>query len=635
MRIFSLILLLLCSGLFGCVEYAAVPPMMSKADFTVDSLGKWKNYGAVYEYDETRIVANFDTAAKQFESDVVFNKAIRILDKTGVKYGTIELRHPEDGTVSAFDVKLFDAQGRQQHLDLESMKEQYIETEKIVVPRVQPGSRIVMQISFHSTEALSHYDHSYTRNIPVLKSRFTFLSGYELDYSCKSYKLTSEALAVSKNSVRGILVEQGNIRPFRDLFEQRLEFLEDSVDFQDLPRTSVHLTRFSFPGYHWLAPDWQKIAESYRQFYHSTALLGAEEKLKQTARMEVRNLFDDFKQADNILQYVQENITLQNARYGNFRVDVDRVLERKTGTPTEISVVYEEMLKSLNIETKQYITRFPKYGGFDPEQPSWTQLHIPLIAAVIDGREYIAFPFREGFKLGEYPSELAGSFALNLATGLPERLPDPVTTKGGAHSLAELSLSGKEVNLWEYTLSDQYAARLQAYFNHYSGYDLERASMEILKKYSDQHTLHDVSLEPIRRGEDVTLNMKYANKHLEIQGEDGKVVMLQPFFRKYFTDAIDSDGLARFNNDMELHFEEEVHITDIPDGNTELLFSCDELDNMLFKTECLSERVGEDFVVSRRLIVKKANLSQEEMLLLKPEIHRLNKVSESKLIYRN
>jgi|GEM_PF-5731400 len=635
MRRIVLPLLLLCISLSGCVEYATVPSFMGNADFSDNAVGKWKNYGAVYEYDETKIIANFDTMSKQFESDVVFNQAIRVIDKTGVQYGTIELDHPRDGTLSAFDVRHVDSRGRQQHLDLEAMKEQYLETEKIVVPRVQSGSTIFVRVSFHSTEPLSHYDHTYTKKIPVLKSRFIFLSGFELDYDCRSYKTTVDAVAVSQNGYRGLMVEQKDVRPLRDLYEQRMEFLEDRLDYQDLPRTSVHLTKFSFPGYHWQAPGWSKIAESYRQHYHSTALLGNEDQLKKIAWDEAKYLFDDYKRADKILQYIQENISLQNSRDGSFRVDVDQVLEEKVGTPTEISVVYEEMLKSLGLKTNQYITRFPRYGGFDPEQPSWIQLQIPLIAVVIGDREYVAFPFREGFKLGEYPSELAGLYALNLGTGLPEHLPDPVNTTGGTHSLIELSLSDAVIHPWEYTLTEQYASRSQAYFSHSSSYDLKRISKRILQEYSDQHMLRDVILEPIERGDNVVLKMKYSNSNLTVHGDEGKIVTLQPFFRKYFTDNVATDQDAQFTNDMELHFEEEVHITDVPDGTTELIFNCEKLDNTLFRTECLNQRVGSDYVVSRRLVVKKAHLSQAEMLELQPEIHRLNRVSESKLIYRN
>lgn len=625
------VLFLILFILTGCVERTPLQPLMSIGPGGGVDASDWEEYGAVYLYDELRITTDFGREDRRFSTWYTVNQAIRILNQAGMKYGTVDVKR-YDGSLKEFEIVLRQNDGSELRVDTPELKEQYLDTGKVVVPRVEPGSEIVLKLSFHDNEPMVHHDHVVVRNIPVLKSRFTFLSSADMKYKRKSYSIADPFQEAASGSLRGFTVDTENVRPIRDQEDHKFDFLLDWLDFSNLQRTMVQLESFWIPGYHYKAQDWEKISENFIRYYHSPSIFSAMGRLEKITNDVTKWKSNDFAKADAILQYVQDNITIRK-KHGASRVDIGSVLRNKAGTTIEISVLLSEMFKLAELQTRQYVTRFPEQGGFDPEIPSWYQLYLPLISVNTGDQELIAFPYRRWFKLGEYPPQLDGLHALELGSGKTAPLPPSVFEEASLQSLVELSLTAPDDNehSWEYMLGSHFEPSYRSYFDGSSSYHDERIGKKILAKYDDQHRLEDIDVEPIRRGDQVTMNFTFKNDNLSVDHGTGKALSLKPFFRKYFTAFMDSSD-TRFKNDLQMMIEEEVDLQDM-DKNTQVSFTCENLDNVLFRSECSREEFTSGMTVGRKLTIKEVELSYEDFKGLLPDIRKLNRIGESYVNY--
>ena len=527
-----LIVLVSLLALAGCVERTPLPPYLGLDTMSDIDEEKWLDYGAVYLYDELRITADFGQSDRRFLTRYTVNQAVKILDRSGVKHGTIDLiQFP--GDLKEFEVVHHDASGRAQQLDMEALKDQYLDTSKVVIPRVQPGSVISLKYSFADKEPMMHYDHVIAKDLPVLQSAFYFLSSHDMRYNVKSYGFKEIAEEVRTGRMKGYKVSKRDIKPLVADNEQNYSFLADWQDFTDLPRTNVQMETFWISEYHYKAPDWEKIADDFRRYYHSPSIFSARGKIeKQTAKLVTRKA-SEHEKARAILGYVQNNIALQRHNEGAAsRVDIGEVLEKKTATMLEMSVLLSEMFKTAGLEVRQYITRPPSSGGFDGSIPSWSQLVFPLVSVVTESSELIAYPYQQLYRIGEYPPELEGLSALDLDKGEVVPLPPSIHRDGQLRSSVEISLNSPDDEYtWQYALGNHYAALYRGYLNSLSDYSLERFGMKILESYGDQNTLNDISSKKWSSGE-VIMNMTVHNENLDVSHKDGRAISLQPFFSK-------------------------------------------------------------------------------------------------------
>lgn len=619
--------------LSGCVEKNPLPALIGKDVVEIDT-SAWEQYGAVYLYDELRLTMDFSLGNGGFSTIYTVNQAIRILDKSGVKHGT--LKAPKfDGELTQFDIRHVDAKGRNLPLDIETIREQFLDTGKIVFPRVQPGSELFVNMSFHSQDPVSYIDHVYTRELPVAKGRFSFLHSNSFNYKTKSYHIDAQPKEVSDHFRNGIMIDLKGIEPFVDLHEKPHEFLADRLDFTDLVRTHIELEHFWSTRSTYTAPNWKKLAEEFIDRFHSTSFFSTSSELKKTTEWLVRHDSSDFDKADTVLQYVQDNFSIvHNGKAST--VNLGNVLKAKSGNTIEISVLLSEMFKILGLETRTYVTRSSTAGGFDPELPSWSQLHTPIISVVIEGNEMIAFPFLQWYRLGECPPEIDGSFALDLQNGKTVKLPQSIHNRGLLRSTVEISLDdpNKEKHIWRYRLADHFGARLRAGLKRASQYDLIRLGKNILHKYSDRHKLERIQKDRINRNLDLNMDITFTNETLAVEHQEGNVMLLKPFFRRYFTRMAETKA-EQFSNDLEIVFEEEVYLMDFTSNKARLTYTCEPLDNVLFKNECVKEEYAHDAIVSRTLTVKKTQLSRDELKQILPDIRKLNSIGESYVTYSN
>lgn len=338
----------------------------------------------------------------------------------------------------------------------------------------------------------------------------------------------------------------------------------------------------------------------------------------------------DFDKADAILKYVQNNYSLEKGKRIDSAVNIDKVWQAKSGHAIDLSVLLTEMLNSVGLETRHYVTRVPSAGGFDPEMQDWGQLHTPLVSVIIEGREYVAFPFWPAMRLGEYPFNYEGLYALSLEQGKPVKLPPSVHDKAHIGSTVELSLDSPNSgeHIWRYRMADHFGAIFRGVFKEASQYDLKKFGNIILDNYSEQHSLKKIDRDYINRHTNIGIDIKFQNKNLSIENQSGRMISFRPFFRKYFAENLLVKDRG-YENNLTLVFDEEIFLMDFVKNNGVLNFACEELENRMFKVECSQQIYAQDATASRTVTVKKVKLSADEIQTALKDITKLNRISES------
>lgn len=153
-RLVQLTLLVFVLLLAGCVS---TPGLLTKSVQPFNS-SQWQEYDAVYEYDELRIKESFDDDYG-FDTYYTYNQKLHILTRKGVEYGTLVIPRVSD-KITEFEVVLLHANREVVEIDLIELRKKYIDTGKIVVPQVQPGSTISITVTFKKPDPLIRFEYS-------------------------------------------------------------------------------------------------------------------------------------------------------------------------------------------------------------------------------------------------------------------------------------------------------------------------------------------------------------------------------------------------------------------------------------------------------------------------------------------
>jgi hypothetical protein len=127
------------------------------------------------------------------------------------------------------------------------------------------------------------------------------------------------------------------------------------------------------------------------------------------------------------------------------------------------------------------------------------------------------------------------------------------------------------------------------------------------------------------------VNLECREAGSKTEGPTESHYSLRPWFRKYFVDY-DNSRKVNYTNDMVLVFQDSVLIKGSDDKQRSYHFECANLDNPLFSTICEKKQTHEGKLLSRKLTIKQADLTPEQMQNIQPDIVSLNRIDESFLI---
>lgn len=613
-------------ALNGCVTFS-LPPLLTATPENV-AKEQWSDYGAVYEYDELRILTEDLFVDQGWNSFYYINKKLHILTLNGVKYGTVKVPKYSD-VIADFKVRLWDPAGNEVPLNLDVLLKKYSKTGKIIVPKVEPGCQIGINLVFREANLVYSHEHWFERQIPVINGRFSIFYPADVKYTCKAYG----DIAPSKRQRAGVYIgriwDKKNIIPEDDIFENRWHFARE-------PHIMARLDRWSWNKYRWDAPDWKGLARKCKAYFLSPSIYTSRSNIKKTVHRIIDNRKTMFAKADAILAYVQDDITLDREKNLNLEaVNLNRVLRDKSGDYFEIAVLLKEMLEAAGFSTRVYVTRGQSYGGFDPEFPTWRYISIPLVVLNFGGKEYVAYPYNRFMGLGEYPFSLNNLQALDIERGTIVRLPKSVHTAAKLKSLGMVSLGNqKDTQTWQLSYDGYYATFIRKKMAERTQKKREAYFRSLIRRYDKGNKLQDADLQTINRQGKIKITLESRNVHFKTQGANASHYSLSPWFCKYFTDY-DKSRKVNYTNDMVLVYEDGVLITGKKGDRQTYQFECTNIDNPLFSTQCEQKVTDKGMLLLRKLTIKQADLAPEQMQDIYPDIVTLNRIDESYVIEKN
>lgn len=621
-------LLAVVVALCGCVSQKQVDQTSSEIEQPQINYKTWEKYGAVFDYDTLTIKATFDPYVG-FETKYTIKKKLRVLSQEGVKYATFHsIRF--GGELESFQLTLLDANGQTKKIDVANVKAQFVETGKIVVPQVENGYQAILKYNYKQNKPFDGYEYILNRAIPVMKGTVSLFHSYSYKYRYKSYETDQDFKLVKKRGLKGIELNEYNIEPFVFNRPEQQQFFLNNYKYQTFSRAAMALTSFRFNGRKYGAADWKELSDSFKARYYDPSLFSTQKRVKQVLKKVVKDYMGNYMKADSILKYVQNNISVvPEPHYESFALDIDKVLEEKMGTVIEIAAVLSVLYKEAGLSPKHYMTRSKLHGGFDPDFPSWGQMQYPVIVLNVDGVDYVAFPYLEKCKLGEYLPELNNQYALDLDSGKPVEIPDPINKSINIKSATKLSLDENIIkHTWDFTFGNQAAIVMRVFLDDASKLDLKEFAKTILASYGIEHRVVDASYLGNSRGENAGLWVRFENKQAFIDHQEGRFYTLSSFFKKYFSD-FNTTQQRDYINEFGVVLDESVMLKQFSSSNVNVVFKCIPQDNKLFKSECYETDDGDRYTIGRKLTFKKVTLSQEEKKLLEADINQLNEILTS------
>ncbi len=610
----------------GCVTMT-LPPLMSGNPAGV-AKERWSDYGAVYEYDELRIHTEDLDADQGWNSFYYINQKLHILTLKGVKYGTVKV-HKYGDTLSDFKVTLWDPAGNEVPLNLDELRKKYSETGIIIVPKVEPGCQIGINLVFRKANLIYSYEHWFERQIPVINGRFSLFYPADVKYTCKTYGSVAPVKRQRAGVCVGYIWDKNNILPEDDVFENRWHIAQE-------PHIMARLDHWSFMHINYNASDWKGLARQYKEYFLSPSIFTSRSTIKKIANSAIHNQKSSFEKADAILEYIQDEITLNwDKKIDLNAIDLNKVLRDKSGDPFEIAVLLKEMFKAAGFSTHVYVTQPHHIGGFDPEFPTWRYLDSPLVAIDLDGKELIAYPYSRLMGLGEYPFAFHDLQALDIENGTIAFLPKSIHADAKRQSLATLSPKNwEDTHTWQFIYGGRYATFMRKRMSSRTPNMRKEFFRSVIRDYDKENSLKNADLETINRQEDIKISLECQNTSFKTEGAGASHYFLKPWFRKYFTDY-DKSRKAKYTNDMVLVYEDSVFVEKNNNARQTYHFECANLDNSLFSARCEQTDTDRGMLLSRKLTVKQADLTPAQMQSIYPDIVALNRIDESFMVEKH
>lgn len=625
--------------ILGCVTVTG-PELLVENPSGIDKT-KWEKYGAVYEYDELKIVVN-SYSAFDFERTYYINRKMHILNREGVKYGTIKLPKYETG-LAQFDVRLVDPKGKNVPLDLEKISQKYQETNKIIIPKVEAGCQIYLNIVLRDEEILQRLEHWFERPIPVLKGRISLTAPASYKYAFKAYGDIPPAASKAVEKSEVFIAAAENIMPEDDYFEYRWKY-----DLE--PRVMIELMALTFLT-RWEAPTWEEIAKRYRDYFIKKGeVLNVEyafpkvhgempQNIKAPQKVPLKTIINqitasastDFEKVDAILAHVQNKLTISK-KYSGELVNAQAILEKGKGNPYEIVFTLDQILKEAGYDSRVFMTRSRTRGGFDAEIPSYRFMSTPLVAVKINGTTSIAYPFVTGIELGAYPFSYAGLQALDIKTGKIVDLPKSKYDYAQRTSAVTLSLTNwSDPQKWDFSYSAYYGVYIRGRMQKKSPKQRKEYFQKYMKIFGHQNELVSLDIDGLDKRGDIKISAQCRNPSHKTTLEGESHYALGPWFKKHFT-AYDPTRTINYTHDVKVIDEESVLVEKTDKKKVKIDFRCKEIDNDLFNVTCEQTKLGRNTRLVRKLTIKPSDLSPEQMKVIYADIKRLNRVDESYII---
>lgn len=523
LKFFILLILITLSGF--CKSKKKKIPELPDATNESIYVQKWKKYGAYYDKDEMIYTTVFHTSGCVTKFEVY--KKIKTLTTEGTEYGTVPVTRLAT-RISSFEPHLYNANGVEVPLDEDKLRKEYLESGKVVFPKVTAGCVITLRIVFLDKNLYYLSDwYEFSRPLPVRIGRFTHIfsrnSVYDYKISGKRQKYTTETY--KKGRAKAWIIK--DLEPQKDL---------DYLDYDTKTEPKIVVKILNIKTWNRNHNSREEIFDRYENECNTLGMHIARDPLFSGKLKELTSFTKDpLKRARKILWWVQNNMT--SIGYGH---DVcHNILESRKASYLQIACLCHKLFTRARLESEIVLTFSQNDFILDTTFLFYARYIITAMPVVyINGKTYVTYPYLKGYELGEYPLSYNGAICINPAEETIAPLPPPLHGEKWIKDRIVLDLSSFP---GKYTLIREYRKNsASSYRNGFLNMDKEKQREkfeDLLKAYSETNKIESLSFTNLKKYEKPLLaTVTFTSDETPIPYENKKIFKLNSFFYDYFDD---------------------------------------------------------------------------------------------------
>jgi len=640
-----IITLFLFSGFHVCFgsDIPDLPENTTKALYDK----KWEKYGAYYDIDEMIYTTIFSTEHCITRYEI--NKKIKILTTEGAQYGTIPV-HQQASQISKFEPHLFGADGVEIPLDVKKIRKEYLETGKVIFPKVMAGCYITLKIVFNERNLyyLSEW-YEFTRNIPVRIGRFVHSS---TDNTTFDYKITGNRCGIitedySKfGNVKAWIVK--DLEPLKDL---------DYLNYESITEPKIILKILKVKSWNRSHNSKKDIFNRYKDECSSIEMqIGKDPLFNATSEKITGKGSDDLSRASEILAWVQNTISSIGYNHDQF----SNLFETNKASFLQIACICNKLFNKSGLQS-EIVFAFDKDDFIlDTNFLFYTRFVITAFPVVtINNTKYVTYPYLKGYELGEYPMGYRG--ALCFSAHKKEIYPLPPQRHGKKY------ISEKRVIDLNQTPA---AFQLLVEFRQYSASDYREDLLDKdkekqkkylekwVKNYKCSNELESFSFENLNKADKpLIVKIKFKNDDIPIPYENKKIFKLTNFFEDYFED-ITPDRTEDVYFHSPATYIDEIEVLKIPgkkitfDIKTEQIGNTSEpevvyyvpnqntysekpyntVNTRLFSVSYMNTATDSSYIFQRKLTVNPTHITKNEISKVYNDCVKINSIKNSSFV---
>ncbi len=288
---------------------------------------------------------------------------------------------------------------------------------KFTLPNIKEGSVITYSYKLISPFMFNYKSWSFQSDIPKLYSEYRASIPGNWEYNIKlvgTQKLFIDESVVKKNCLSangGYSHCSYSTYAMKDIpaFIKE-DYMTSKLNY--LARIEYELKTFKgFDGrINNYTKSWKTVDKEFKTDKDIGRQLSKSVNLEEFLSNNIINEVDDYKKADAIYKYVQENYTW-DGEYRIFKdVSVKGLIKNKSGNVSSINILLHNLLKEANIETKPVLVSTRNNGFPTKIYPVITDFNYLIVQVIIDNKTYLLDATDRYLSFGEIPFRCLNSY---------------------------------------------------------------------------------------------------------------------------------------------------------------------------------------------------------------------------------
>jgi hypothetical protein len=289
-------------------------------------------------------------------------------------------------------------------------------TYKFVYPSIEKGSLIEegYEIEYRDLLRYPPLSHEvalqYDYPIEKIKFRYAYPNWWNINVKRLrgDYTLPVREERDVANKKIVLVYEAKDVQPYAS--EPFAPFRKEVVDYVELMITHLRMGGLFYTA----TSSWDMIArqlESYASI-KSDYLKRIPQSIKTQAAVLTRTCSTDLQKLDTVTTYLQQNVVVSSEAKDN---KLQTVLQKRIGHPVAITGLAQALLIASGVQADYLLIHDAADGYFDRGYVSGTQLSASAIGVVLDGRQYLAFPWIKDLPITHIPENFQGQYALRIS----------------------------------------------------------------------------------------------------------------------------------------------------------------------------------------------------------------------------